>query len=1098
MAEREHIEQAIVALEAQRASLGDAVVETALAPLRAALAATGKDALGAAQQLKQISVLFADVVDSTRMGQALDPEDTLALMDGALARFGAIVEGHGGRVLRFMGDGLSAAFGAGVARENEPECAVRAGLAMLASAREYAVHVKTHYGLTEFAIRVGINTGQVLLGGGVEADNSAMGMTINLARRMEENAPVDGMRIAHATYRHVRGIFDASEEPPIVVKGSDAPMRTYLIARAKSRALRVTIRGIEGLETRMVGRDAELRRLQEAFDGVVEDNLLAAVTVVGEAGLGKTRLLTEFQVWTDLQPQRVWWFEARASAQHIGQPYGLLRDLFTWRFQILDSDDGREARRKFLEGIAPVIGSEADAELLGHLLNFDFSDSGAVSGILADAKQIRDRAFHYAVQYFKKLAAGSAAPIVIVLDDLHWADEGSLDFVNHLISVGRDAPLLIIGLTRPTLYERRPLWGSGQEVHARIDLAQLSRRNSRELAEVLLQRLEDVPAALQALITGGAEGNPFYMEELVKMLIDDGVIVTDSEQWRVIPERLVTAQVPPTLTGVLQARLDALEPEERGALQLAAVVGHVFWEDALLALDENAPKALPSLTRRELVFTRETSAFEGVREDVFKHHVLHQVTYDSVLKRIKRDAHGKVAAWLAGRSKASHLALIADHYERAGETAKAVEYLHRAAADATTRYAHVAALDYIGRALALIEDNDDTRRFALLLIREDIEKLRATREAQATSLDALEHLAMKSGYDARRAEVAVRRAWYAERTGDYEKAIEAAGTAVAWASQSAPGIAAQGHAQWAFALMRLGNHSLAMEHATISLQFARQIDGARRDEARLLGTLGSIAASQGDFALAQPHFEQAFMIAREIGDRRIEAATLLNLAEAARLQGDYATARTRQSEAIELSEEIGDLATAIFARVNLALVAHNLGDNEGARSHGHAASAQMHAAGDRFGEALALTNLGHAEAALGRADEAGAAYIAARDLFHEIGMHHAASEPIAGQARVALASGDLPAALRCVDSIMAYLESGGTTEGTDEPLRVHLTCYRVLDAAHDVRAGAALETAWQTLQQKAARLTDEGARRMYLDNVPYHREIVAAWQARLA
>ena len=1093
MSEQRQIEQAIVALEAQRAVLGDAVVETALRQLRDKQAELEEQERRRAQRLKYVTVLFADVADSTRMGQSLDPEDTLALMDGALARFGAIVEAHGGRVLRFMGDGLSAAFGADVARENDPECAVRAGLALLESAREYAVKVKARYGLAEFAIRVGINTGQVLLGGGVEADHSAMGMTINLARRMEESAPVDGMRIAHATYRHVRGIFDASEEAPIVVKGSDAPMRTYLITRAKSRALRVTIRGIEGLETRMVGREAELRRLQEAFDSVVEDSMLAAVTVVGEAGLGKTRLLTEFQVWTDLQPQTVWWFEARASAQHIGQPYGLLRDLFTWRFQILDSDRGQDARRKFIEGIAPVLESEADAQLLGHLLNFDFSDSIAVSGILADAKQIRDRAFHYAAQYFKKLAGSSDTPVVMVLDDLHWADDGSLDFVNHLISVSRDMPLLIIGLTRPTLYERRPLWGSGQENHARIDLAQLSRRNSRELAEVLLQRLADVPAALRELITGGAEGNPFYMEELIKMLIDDGVIVTDSEPWCVIPERLVTAHVPPTLTGVLQARLDALDPHERGALQLAAVVGHVFWEEALQTLDEEAPKALPALTRRELVFTRETSAFEGVHEDVFKHHVLHQVTYDSVLKGIKREAHGKVAAWLAGRSKASHLALIADHYERAGETAQAVEYLHRAADDAATRYAHVAALDYVGRALALTEDNDDTRRFALLLVREQVEYLQATRDTGAATLTALERLAEQLGDDARRAEAAVRRAKYAYGIGDFPQMLAAARRAAAWAETGAPTIAARAHMQCALAMMRQGDYAAGHAHAETGLALART-SGNQRAEASSLIVLGNIVGEQGDYASAQAFYEEALALARATADRKTECVLLNNLAELLRRNGHYATARVRLMDGLRLAREIGDRVEETTMFQNLALVEHNLGDHAAARNHADTALALSRAVGVRFIEAGALRNRGHAELALADADSAAMAYAASRDLFRELGMPNIATEAVAGLARVALANGDVAAALAGVESILVHLDGGGTLDGADEPLLVRLTCYRVFDAAGDMRAAAVLGEAYAELQQLAARLPDETARKVFLENVPTNRDLVAAWK----
>jgi class 3 adenylate cyclase/tetratricopeptide (TPR) repeat protein len=1093
MSEQKQIEQAIAALEAQRVTLGDAVVDAALTALRDKLAALESREHGQLQRLKYITALFADVVDSTRMGQALDPEDTHAIMDGALSRFAAVVEAHGGRVLRFMGDGLSAAFGADTSREDDPERAVRAGLALLADVKLYAEEIERDYHLPGFTIRVGINTGQVLLGGGVEADNSVMGMTVNLARRMEESAPVGGLRISHDTWRHVRGLFDASEQPPILVKGSDTPLRTYLVQRAKTRALRINIRGIEGIETRMVGRETELDRLKEAFATVCDERTLAAITVVGDAGLGKSRLMKEFLAWTQLQAQIVWLFQARANPESLGQPYGRMRELFTSSLQTLDSDPGPTARQKFLAGVTPFLASEVDAHVLGHLLGFDFSDSPHVSGILADAKQIRDRAFHYGAQYFRRVSQSDGHPVLLVLDDLHWADEGSLDFVNHLIADSGDVPLLIVGLARPTLYERRPLWGNGQQIHSRIDLLQLSRTDSREFAEVLLQRLEEIPATLSELITSGAEGNPFYMEELVKMLIDDGVIVTDTERWRVVAERFVTTHVPATLTGVLQARLDSLTPKERSALQLAAVIGHVFWEDALQTLDADAPHALPSLMRRELVFAHETSAFEGVREDVFKHHVLHQVTYDSVLKRIKREAHGKVAAWLIGQRGAAPLALIAVHYERAGDTANAVEYLQRTAEDAATRYAHGAALDYVTRALAITADTDAARRFALLLVRERIQDLQAAREAQGPTVTELERLAEQLRDDTKRAEAAVRRANYVYGVGDFPQLLAASRRAVALAETGAPAIAASAHRQLADALLLQGDYAAAQAHAETGLVLARA-GSDQRIEALLLNVLGPIACEQGDYASAQAFFEEALALARSTADRRHECVVLNNLAEVMRRHGNYATARAQLMDGLRRAREIGDRVREANVFKNLALVEHNLGDHAAAHNHADAALALSRAIGARYLEAGALRNRGHAELGLDQAVAAAIAYAASRDLFHELGMPNVATESVAGLARIALSNGDVAAALAHVESILAHLDRGGTLDGADEPLRVRLTCYRVLDAAGDARAAGILTGAYTALQQQVARLPDATAR-MFLEAAPHHREIVAAWAA---
>ena len=232
-------------------------------------------------------MLFADVVDSTRLSQQLDPEDVLVVMEGALRRFAACIERHGGRVLQFAGDGLHAAFGVDATREDDPERAVRAGLALLAEAKLHAAEVATTFALPGFAIRVGINTGPVLMGGGLDADKTAMGLAIHVARRMEESAPVGGLRISHDTYRHVRGVFDVTEEPPLVVKGVDLPMRTYLVQCAKPRAFRNTLRGIEGIETRMVGRERELGQIQECFESRARGPRAGTGHRGGRGGIGK-------------------------------------------------------------------------------------------------------------------------------------------------------------------------------------------------------------------------------------------------------------------------------------------------------------------------------------------------------------------------------------------------------------------------------------------------------------------------------------------------------------------------------------------------------------------------------------------------------------------------------------------------------------------------------------------------------------------------------------------------------------------------------------------------------------------------------------------
>jgi class 3 adenylate cyclase len=458
----EKIQTAIDALESQRAVLGDAVADMALAPLRDKLAAAQARVHASEQRLKSVTVLFIDVVGSTELSRQLDPEDVHAVMDSALERLSAVVRLHRGRVLQYAGDSLLAVFGADQAHEDDAERAVRAGLAIVDEAPVLAARVQDEYGLSGFNLRVGINTGPVLLGGGVDAEGSIRGITVNIAARMEQSAPVGGLRISHDTYRHVRGLFEVEVEPPILVKGIAEPVRSYLVLRARPRAFRVVNRGVEGIETRMVGRDAELARLTDTFESVREDKSLALVTVVADAGLGKSRLGFEFGHWLELRRDRVRYFHGRPQPYGNNVPYGLLRDLLAWRFEILDGDSQVVAQAKLAQGLGPVLGERAAEQtaLVGQLIGLDYDADPHIAGIANEAKQIRDRAFHALAQYFRLLQQQDGATLVLLFDDLHWADEGSLDFVNYLALACRDLPVLILGLTRPTLFERRPLCGS--------------------------------------------------------------------------------------------------------------------------------------------------------------------------------------------------------------------------------------------------------------------------------------------------------------------------------------------------------------------------------------------------------------------------------------------------------------------------------------------------------------------------------------------------------------------------------------------------------------------------------------------------------------
>jgi len=1125
-AEQAQLTATIQALSAQRGLLGDLVVDTALAPLRARLAelvaAAAAPAPAARQSLRQVTILFLDVVGSTALAQQLDPEDIHLVMDGTLARCTTVVARHGGRVLQYAGDNLLAAFGADEAREDDAERAVHCGLALLAEGRLQAAEVQRRHGHAGFNVRVGLHTGAVLLGGGVDADGSIRGQPVNIAARMEQTAPPGGLRISQDTYRQVRGVFEVEPQPPISVKGLAEPMLTYLVARAKPRAFRAGTRGIEGVETRMIGRDAELARLQQAFERTLAQRQLQIVTVVADAGVGKSRLLYEFGNWAEDRSEPFYMLQGRAHPQTEGQPFGLLRDVLAWRLQIADSDSLALARQKIEHGIVPLFTADdgpelaqAHAHILGHLIGLDFSDSPHLRGILDDPQQIRTRGFHAAAQAFRRISASFDArgnvPIVLQLDDLHWADDGTLAFLQHLARANHDVPILMLALTRPTLFERRADWpgAAAQALHQRIDLLPLDKATSQQLAGELLKKLPEVPVVLSELIIGRSEGNPFYMEELVKMLVDQGALQTGPERWALNADRLLTTAVPPTLTGVLQARLDGLPSHERVALQESSVIGLVFWDQALGALDADAPRSLPALVRRELALPRPDAELDGVREYAFKHQFLHEVTYGTLLKRTRRALHARAAAWLAERTGArasDFLGATAEHYEKADEPAQACEYYARAGERARKRFAHEAALGYVQRGLAqlaLVDAADpldrDALRWRLLDVRERTLELQGRRPEQRADLDALQQLAEAAGHGLRLAELATRRSLMAGRTADFPGMAAAARDAMRLAADAGDdSVRLNAQRLLADALTRMGDVHAGHGLAISGLSEARAL-GLQGVEARFLNALSVIAGRRHDLVTMLQLVQQATNLRRALGDRRNEAIGLASLGSTWLELGDLDRARATLGQALKLHRAVGDRALEPIALANLSQLALWEGDVPLARRHAEAALQQAQAVQAVELQAMAHWSLGHVDLKAGRLDAARAAFTQTLAIARPGGspMQHDAA---AGLARVALAGGDVVAASAClVDVLAAWDGVSAMAEQLPGTLAVHLiewTCIEALQQAADPRADGLLAVTHAALQARALTLSDPALRASFLAQVPENAALVAAWQAR--
>jgi class 3 adenylate cyclase len=1115
MADPSALHATIAALNAQRGALGDAAVDAAIEALRRhAPAAMPEDV--PAQRLRQISVLFVDVADSTQLLSQVGTEDADELLGQALQRFATIVQRRGGQVLRFTGDGLKAAFGSLGLREDEAVHAVQAGLEILQAASEHAHRVQQQLQVAGFGVRVGIHTGSVLLGGGAEAEHSAMGHAVHLAARMEQSAPVGRLRISHDTWAQVRGLFRVQAQPPLTVKGHDEPLLTYLVLEALADPERAVQRGIDGLATPMIGRDAELQRLLDAHADAAAQGRLRVLTVLGDAGAGKTRLRHELLARLAPGTAADAALQARAHPDSGLQPYGLLRQLVARWLSIADDMDAESARTRLVTGLAPWLGERGPerAAVIGQLIGLDFGARPAVQAL--GPRELRERAFAALTEALH--ARARRAPLLVVLDDLHWADDASLDFVQQLARAA-PVPLLLVMLARPALHERRPALLAGDDVgHDALVLPPLDDEDGPALASALLQHLPEPPEALRRLLVQRAEGNPFYMEELVRMLIDDGVIDARRRPWVLRAGWQDTARVPTTLVGVLQARLQALPADELAALQQASIVGAVFWDAALAAVAPAAPAALPALQARALVVARDGSAFADTAEQAFHHQLLHDVTYDTVLKAARREGHARAARWLAGHvadRAGEFLGITAAHFERAGDSAQALDYYDRARADAQTRFAHSAALHYGACALRQPALVSPMWRYQLLMERqvclENLGRLDEAREVQALMTAHAE--AVDS--DGMRADAACSAMLAADREGHAAKAEALARSALTLAEPTqACGPAALAHGELAWLALMRQQFETALQHIAAGLPWARRAAALPWREGGYVGYEHQLRVIGIEVLLQQQRwFDARAAVAEALATlpptrRRERLYLLLQRASTEGQLGELDPARFTCDEAANLAAALdmprlhSDVANA------LAEVAHLQGDLATLEQAANQAEAMARDAAHAAALAIAWNHRGTLAAARGDAASARALWADAQRHFEEQGMPPRALGVRARLAELEGREGSPDTALSAALAVLAdgRVDAADSAEATGSasnpwPLLMPdalLHCHSVLAQAGDAQASALQRELQRRLQQQLAQLPDAPARQHLLHGVPHWRETLRRFGQALA
>ena len=842
---------------------------------------------------KAVSVLFCDLVDSTAQAERLDPEEVRRILAPYYARAREEFERHGGTVEKFIGDAVVAFFGAPVAHEDDPERAVRAALALRDWVVEHA----------EFRVRLAVTTGEALVYSDVQplsGEGLASGDVINTAARLQTAAKPNAVLVDETTFRATNDVIAYRRAGPVVAKGKAAPIAAWDAMR-----LLAPVRPARPPRATFVGRANELAILEHALASARTERAVRLVTLVGVPGIGKSRLVHELSQTIQGDRADVSWLEGRSLPYGAGITLWALGEIVKAQCGILETDAADEAARKLRATVAAALVESSDAEwVLSHLRPL-------VLG--ADEQRAGDRqaeVFAAWRRFFEALAAQRA--LVLVLEDLHWADDTLLDFVEYLVESVTDVPLLAIATARPELRQRRPGWAASLQGAETVLLAPLSDAETTRLLSDLLERpLDD--RVLRTKLLEQARGNPLYAEEYGRLLAAGPDSATES--------------APEALQAIIAARLDGLEIEEKTLLQDAAVLGTVFWGGGLGALVERdrwtVEQRLLGLERREFLRRERRSVVEGDDQYTFAHELIREVAYGAIPHGERAGKHLRAVEWIESLGRTDdHVELLAHHCLRAldytaGEDPRLVERTRVALAEAGDRSAALNAFaraaEFYAEATRLWSAENEPGRAQLVFRHASALYLTGDAEAER-SLEAASSLLLQVEdlETAAESELLLAELWWLRGRGDQlDEHLERAMTLL---DGRAP-TAAKARVLASIARYRViaGDLEEAIRVARDGLALADQLDLAatRADALISLGT----GRARGDAAAGRADVKRGIALALEANALAVAARGYNNLATISDDQGESIELLV---QSLQLYERVGDRERARFTRAHLA------------------------------------------------------------------------------------------------------------------------------------------------------------------------------------
>ncbi len=970
------------------------------------------------------------------------------------------------------------------------------------------------------------------MGASLREDYTAYGWGVNLAARLMNSAGSDEIRLDEEIARRVEKHFEVRYLDEYEFKGFGERQKAFALLGRKSLAEKV-------YHGDFVGRSAELDQLSKFIEPLSGGKFAGVSVVQGEAGIGKSRLVHGFQASCSLRDAPARWIVCQ-SDEILRQPLNPFKNWLENRFRYSDSQSAEANLENFTQCLGSLIEEVPDGELSAELARIRSVLSAllglAQPGSLYEQLDAKGRHENTFLALGALLRAESLIkPIILFIEDIQWLDEETLAFLSYFTrSITADEkknyPIAILAT------QRSGIAIAGLTRVANIQFLNLAGLSAGELSRIAENTLgSPISAALQEWVEERAEGNPFFAEQLLRYLFENKMLRKHEDgHYHAGPE--AATLLPTDVRAVLVARLDGLSRGVREMVQMAAVLGREFDIRLLAGMLDRTDRLMEMVERAEQadIWFR----LDGERY-MFRHTLSRDTAYSMQLATRQRELHGLAVSsmeQLYADDLELHYGELAYHAEHANLVQKAGSYLAKAARAAADVYQNVQAVDYYSRALALTSLDDLRMQFDLLLEQTGVFSRMGDRAAQAHNLNLLDELSHRLHDDHCAAQVLAMRMDYAFTVGRYPETISHAERVVRLAQLTDDAaIALDAYRVWPLALMHQGKLDEANRRAQAGLNLARGA-GKRLEEGNILNSMGLIALEQKNPAAAHNYFEQSLMIAREThnhsaelkslnnlgnsagfvqgnysaarsyydqvhtlarkrGDRYTESIALGNLGWAAGMQGDLSSARDYLEQALVIARQVGNQYQETYVLINLSNVACIQGEASAAIQYASQAIELARKTGERSGEAWGLLYLGHAFLLDAKFEQTRRAFEASLNLRRELDQPSLGMEPMAGLIQWALETNDADSAGEWANEVLAHLAGGGTFEGTEEPLRIYLACYRALEKQKDPRSHAVLSDAAALLNAQASKFGDEVSRRNYIENVPWRRAIRDAWKA---